>query len=613
MDTIFVSASRSPLQRAQIGGAVTVISRDQIEMRQARYVTDVLRSVPGFSVSQTGTAGSQTQVRVRGAEANHVLVLIDGIRANDPATGDEYRWEYLTTGNIERIEIVRGPQSALWGSDAVAAVVNVITRSGNGTNGLGAYTEGGTNDSLNAGLNGGTGGDNWSLGFGVERLETDGTNISRTGSESDGSDVLTAAISGDLEASDRLSFDFGLRMLDAYSEVDPTDFFTTGLPVDGDIVNEGTRTYAQVGATWQGSIRQHLGLRYFDSSNDNLVDGVQDSSTESDRTTLSYQADFALDDNLLSLALEHEQTDFRQRGAVIFGDPNQDQDVSVSSAIADYQHHASDNLTVLLSLRYDDNSDFDSTVTGRGSIAWQLTDGTRLRANVGTGQKSPTFTERFGYFPGQFVGNPNLKPESSTSYDIGIEHQFAVDRFSMGFTLFRQDLENEINGFVFDPNTFLSTAENRADDSDRQGVEVDARLKLSDNVELSGNYTYTDSSETNAGTTTNELRRPRHAGHLSASYRIPQRRANLYLAADYGGTRSDIFFPPFPEPSQIVTLSNFWLVDFTASYDVTESLDVYVRLNNLLDEDYEQVYGFATPGRSTFVGVRANFGKGRDK
>lgn len=578
-------------------------------MRQARYVTDVLRSVPGFSVSQSGATGSQTQVRVRGAEANHVLVLIDGIRANDPATGDEFRWEYLTTGNVERIEIIRGPQSSLWGSDAVAAVVNVITRTGNGAPRLGAYAEGGSNESRNAGIDGGTGGDNWSIGFGLERLETDGTNISRTGVEKDGSDVLTASLSAEVEATERLAFNVGLRTVDAWSQVDPTDFFVTGLPIDGDLVNEGTRTYVQAGATLRGNVRHHLNARYLDTKNDNLVDGLQESSTRADRLTLSYQADISLDDNLLSVAIEHEETEFRQRGAIVFGDPNQDQKMSVSSAIADYQHHANNNVTWLLSLRYDENSDFDSIVTGRASVAWQASDATRLRANIGTGQKAPTFIERFGFFPGQFVGNPDLKPETSTSYDIGIDRQFAGDKLAVGLTFFRQDLEDEINGFVFDPVTFLSTAENRSGDSERSGIEVDAKLTVSDSLELSGTYAYTDSSETNAGITTHELRRPRHAGHLTASYRLPDRRANVILAADYGGTRTDIFFPPFPNPSEIVTLDNFWLVDLTAAYDLTESIDVFVRMNNLLDEDYEQVYGFATPDRSTYVGVRASFGQ----
>ena len=164
VDNIVVSASRAPSPQVSVGSATTVITREQIELRQSRYVTDLLRSVPGFAVSQVGARGSQTQVRVRGAEANHVLVLIDGVRANDPASGDEFRWETLSTSNVERIEIVRGPQSSLWGSDALAGVVHVITRSGSAGGEIEAYGEGGSNSTLNAGVNGGTGGepcDSW--------------------------------------------------------------------------------------------------------------------------------------------------------------------------------------------------------------------------------------------------------------------------------------------------------------------------------------------------------------------------------------------------------------------------------------------------------------------
>lgn len=608
IDTIIVSASRSPLERAAVGSATTVISRDQIEMRQSRYVTDVLRSVPGFSVSQSGAVGSQTQVRVRGAEANHVLVLIDGIRANDPATGDEFRWEYLTTGNVERIEIVRGPQSSLWGSDAIAAVVNVITRTGNGPPRLGVYAEGGSNETLNAGLNGGTRGDNWSMGFGVERLKTAGTNISRSGNEDDGSDVLTASVSGSIQASERMSFNFGMRAVDAHSEVDPTDYFTTGLPIDADHVNEGAQTYAQVGAMLQGRFTHQLNARYLATNSDNFVDDLKDSSTKADRITFSYQADISLADDLLSLAVEQEETDFAQRGAIIFGDPNQDQSMSVSSVIADYRRRASDDLTWLFSIRYDDNSDFDSVTTGRASVSWQATSATRLRVNLGTGQKAPTFVERFGYFPGQFVGNPGLEPETSTSFDVGIDHQFGSEILSVGLTLFRQDLQNEIDGFVFDPNTFLSTAENRTEDSERNGIELEAKLTPSDWFEFNASYTYTDSNETNLGIDTNELRRPKHSGHLAVMYRLPAHKANVMLAADYGGTRSDIFFPPFPNPSEIVTLDNFWLVDLTTAYDLSATMSIFARINNLLDENYEQVFGFATPGRSAFVGFRTSFG-----
>lgn len=613
LDNIIVTASRSPLAKVNVGSSTTVITYQQIQRRQARYVTDLLRSVPGFSVSHSGTTGSQTQVRVRGAEANHVLVLIDGVRANDPAGGDEFRWELLSTNNVERIEIVRGPQSSLWGSDAVAAVVNVISRSGGNGSTFAGYGEGGSNNTLNAGLNGGTGGDGWSLAYGIERLDTDGTNIARIGDENDDSNMTTGSLSGKYRATDKLSLNLGIRTVDAYSQFDPTDFFVTGLPTDGDVSTDSAQTYVQGGvtlSTLDQRILHHVNFRYFDSDNQNLIDGVLDASTASDRRTIAYQADIQLDRNLLSLALEHERTGFQQRGQIVFGDPNQDQETQLNSAIVDFQGKSIARLTWLLGARYDDYSDFDNALTGRLSLAYDLRESTRLRGNVGTGQKAPTFTERFGFFPGQFIGNPDLQPETSTSFDLGIEQMFMDDAIELQLTYFNQDLENEINGFVFDPVTFLFTADNIDGSSSRKGIEFAGRVNIAENVELSAMYTYTDSNEEDGqGAEIRELRRPKHAGSVGGNFRFLDERANLSVVADYGGSRTDIFFPPFPAMSEIVTLDSYWLVELTGAYDISKTVNLFARVANLLDEDYEQIYGYQTPGRSVFAGIRVSFGR----
>ncbi len=612
VDQIVVTGARTPLNIEQIGSAVTVITRADIERREARLVTDLLRSVPGFSVSHTGVTGSQAQVRVRGAEANHILVLIDGVRANDPATGDEFRWEYLSAGNIERIEVVRGPQSSLWGSDAVAAVVHIITRSDTSMSGGDVFVESGSFDTQNAGLNGSVSGNSWVLRGGVESLDTEGSNASRTGTERDGADLTTASLSAELVASDKLSLNFGLRSVDAYTQFDPVDYFVTGLPTDGDVATDVQNLYAQVGAVLArdgSTVSQQLNIRYFDSDNHNLVDGALDTATASDRITFAYQADIRLGENLLSLALEREETEFEQRGAIVFGDPNQTQAMDVNSAMAEFQGLSTDRLTWIVSVRADDNSDFDNAYNGRVSVAYELNDTTTLRSSVGTGQKNPTFIERFGYFPGQFIGNPDLKPEHSISYDIGIDQRLAGDSFLLQVSLFQQDLTDEINGFVFDPVSFLSTAENMDGKSKRSGVELAARWALSESLGLAAHYTYTDSKEQDfLGNDVSELRRPRHAGGLSIDYRTADERFSTSLNADYGGTRTDIFYPPWPEPSQIVTLGDYWLLDLAAQYQLAPSLTVFARGSNLLDENYEQVYGYRTPGRAAYFGVRVSFG-----
>jgi vitamin B12 transporter len=613
IDQIIVVGARTPLALNQIGNATTLITRDQIEQRQARYVTDLLRSVPGFSVNHTGVAGSQTQVRVRGAEANHVLVLIDGVRANDPATGDEFRWEYLTTGNIERIEIVRGPQSALWGSDAVAAVVHVITRDGNGEANLSTYVEGGSNNTGNIGASGAVGSTNWSLSGGVEYVSTDGSNISREGSEEDDSDLTTVSLAARFSATDALSFDAQLRALDAYSQFDPVDFFVTGLPTDGDVATQTDNFNASVGAKLEspaGRVTNQVHARYYESDNRNFSDGVQNSSAASDRTTFAFQSDINLGENRLSLALEQERTKFEQRGDIVFGDPNQNQEMDVTSAIAEYQGLSNEQFTWLLSGRFDDNSDFDDAVNGRLSLAYQLSDVTKLRGSVGTGQKNPTFTERYGFFPGQFVGNPELLPERSVSYEVGLDRDFLDGALALQLTLFQQDLRDEIDGFVFDFDTFLATAENKDGKSERSGVELSSQWQVNERFGLGASYTYTDAAEQNAtGEDVRELRRPRHAGSLSVNFQSSSERIRANMTADYGGDRDDIFFPPFPALPEIVTLQSYWLLDLTAQYQLTPSFGIYVKGTNLLDEDYEQVYGYSTLGRAGYVGIRADFGQ----
>ena len=607
LDQIIVTGSRAPLAISASGSTVTIIERDAIERRQVRYVTDLLRQVPGFAVSQSGVPGSQTQVRVRGSEANHVLVLIDGARANDPATGDEFRWEFLTTSNIERIEIVRGPQSAIWGSDALAGVINIITRSGAAAASVDAYVETGTHDTLNNGLNGNFGGDRWDVGLSVERVATDGGNISRTGSEDDPSRVTTAALNTSWQATNALAVRLAARSVDARSQYDNIDYLVTGLPADSDVELATTQRYAQLALTAGGDaarIRHRFSAHYLDSENRNRTGGVDDISALSDRLTLGYQADVQIGADTLSLALEREKTNFEQRGPIGFGNPNQIRSISVDSLIADYQGKIGDVVSWLASARYDGNSDFDNAMSGRVSIAWQATEQTVVRLSGGTGRKNPTFIELYGYFPGQFVSNPDLKPEKSRAIDVGIEQQLG-SRLNLQFTAFRQDLQDEINGFVFDPVTLLSTADNMLGKSRRNGVEVALRWEAGAALTAGASYTYVDSQADDV----REVRRPKHSGSLDLDVAFLDERGHVVLAAAYGGTRIDTFFPPWPNPPETVTLDAHWLADLTVRYQASPTISLFARVANLLDTDYEQVYGYRMPGRTVYAGVTAQFAR----
>jgi vitamin B12 transporter len=616
-EIMLITAARTPLERVHAGNATTVITREQIERQQARYVTDLLRAVPGFSVSESGARGSQTQVRVRGAEGNHVLVLVDGIRANDPANSDEFRWELLSAYNVEKIEIIRGPQSALWGSDALAAVVYIDTIPDSDVTQFNGFAESGTESTLNTGFNGSTSGDAWSLSYGASQLNTDGTNTSRTGTEDDGSDLTTASLNGTLQATESLSFNAGIRAVDASSDFDSISF-ATGLPEDADLISDSKNLFLQSGVeldTFDGRIAHRLDLRLLETERDDLTDGLETSSSESDRTTISYQTTMQLDVNVLTLAAEHERSTFTQRGELInlgmgvILDPNQDQSMTVNSAIADFQWNITDNITALSSARYDDFSDFDDAVTGRFSLSYRLSDTTKLRAAVGTGQKNPTFTERFGFFPGSFVGNPNLKLEKSTAYEFGIEQLLLEDSLEIELTYFNQNLKDEINGYAFLPGQLDPTAINIPGDSERKGVEFATLYDITNNLQTGATYTYTDStSEPTPGIDVREVRRPANIGSIHGNYRLADNRANLFLVADYNGSQLDNFFPPFPQSPTTVKLPSYWLVSFTASYDMTDTINLYTRVTNLLDEDYEEIIGFQAPGLGAYAGFRINFG-----
>lgn len=601
---VIVTASRTPMDLNRVGNSATVITHDEIEQRQARYVTDVLRSVPGFSLTRSGVQGTRAEIRLRGSESNHVLVLIDGVRANDPAIDDGFRWEQLTTGNIERIEIVRGPQSALWGSDAIAGVVNIVTRRGDAT-GADGYIEGGSNRSSAGGINGRTRLSNWTFSGGLERIKTDGENISRGSGELDDSDTSMGSFRAGYDDGAGTGIDFSLRAVDAFVQ---TDAFTTQ-PVDANETTNSKSLAARLSgrvSTLDGKWGHQVAVDWFDSDNRYTQSGLASLASRSDRLKLTYQSNIHLGDDTLALAVEHEQTDFQQRGPVTFGDPNQDQKMDVTSLIADYQA-LSGNLTWLFSLRYDDNSDFNSSVASRASLSYALNDATTLRAGIGTARKNPTFSERFGFFAGQFLGNPDLKPERSLSYEAGIDQSLFGNTAQLQLTAFHHDLRDEINGFVFDAGSGLFTAENRDGKSRRSGLELAAIWSLHRHVDAGLNYTYLSSKQKDsAGASVHETRSPRHNGGLWATYNSAEDGFRLMLAADYGGSRTDQYFGTFP--ATLVKLNHYWLIDVTAEFKLKKTLSIYVRGTNAFDADYEEVFGYNTPGRQFYAGLRMSFG-----
>jgi vitamin B12 transporter len=264
------------------------------------------------------------------------------------------------------------------------------------------------------------------------------------------------------------------------------------------------------------------------------------------------------------------------------------------------------DLNLSASIRYDDSSEFDDVTTYRFTSSYLLrASNTRLHASYGEGQKSPTFIERFGFFPDQFLGNADLEPEKNKGFDVGIQQWLFGDITSIDVTYFSERLENEINGFAFDPDSGLFTAENLNGKSRRDGVEVELRSRIGGNLTVTGSYTYTDSREPNdTGGRSRELRRQKQMAALNLNQRLLNGRANVNVDVSYTGDQRDRFFPPFPENPQNVTLDSYLLFDVTGSFAVTEQLEIYARANNSFDENYQNVFGFQSPERAIYGGVR---------
>jgi len=618
---LVVTAGLEPISIRDVASSVTVITREEIDQRQVKYLADLLRSVPGFSVSQAGGPGSQTQVRVRGAEANQLLVLIDGIRANDPASNDEFQFQYALTSNIERIEIIRGPQSATWGTDALAGVINIIRRKDVSGRYLAANAEYGSFDSLDLGVNGGINADRYQLSGSVAYLESDGINISREGNENDGSRNTTANAVLDITATDSLHLVFTGQTVSARTDYDDTDFIVTGLPYDSDRETEASRDYLRgdlryepAGSRWSSS----FSVNWLDTGNDNYFDGSLDSSTAARSLEFRLKTSVLIgssgaQNHRLSFEIDQDNTDFKQRGiATPFGDPNQDQSYSDTGYAAEYVGQPFESFTWTLSGRLDDFSDFDNVFTWQLAASSHVSDSVKLRGSVGTGSKAPTFTELYGFYSEFFIGNPELKPEQSAGWELGVDLEFFRQQLTLGAAWFNQTLEDEIDGFVFDPNTFLFTAANRDEKSHRKGIELILNGELSETLSIDASYTYVDATErtSNADGSNNEIReirRPRHMASLVANFDFAENRGNVNLSVSYNGSQLDNFFPPPFFESETVELDAYTLVGLAASWKLNDSLELIGRVSNLLDEDYENVLGFSRPGIGVFAGLRGRF------
>jgi vitamin B12 transporter len=600
---IIVTASRQPVAADQSAASTTLIDEEAMDALSLPAMSDVLRLSPGLSVATTGPRGTQAQVRIRGAEANHTLLFLDGIRFNDPASGNEPRFELFTVDSLSRIEIVRGPQSALWGSEALGGVIAASTAGRATETPFLADAEYGSLDSARLfGRYGVSTGDlDLSASAGWQR--SDGIDSFGSGGERDGYENLALSARAAVRTG---AFEFGAvgHWIEGTSEYDGTDPVTF---LRADTLDE---TRNRIGAVrgWasfeQDGWAASADISYLDSANRNRLGDDPLNSTSGQRLTLGAQVSRRVGGHTLIAAIDHQDEDFRARDTVYFGGTDQDRARKSTAFVGEWRAEWAPWLGTDIALRHDDFSAFADATTFRASLLIRPVEHLTFHAAYGEGIAQPTFFDLYGFFPGSFVGNPDLKPESSRGWEAGV--RWDQDRLSLGVTGFSNRLRNEIVD-VFDSGTFLSSTANADGKSHRDGVEIQAEYRHATWFNLIANYTFLDASEQRVAGTAQlrEVRRPRSTANLIAYGSASRLSWSTSLA--YVGKRRDTDFDLFPSP--VVTLDDYVLASVRVAYRILPQVELYARMENAFDAEYQDVVGYNTPGRTVYAGLRVAFGR----
>jgi vitamin B12 transporter len=558
----------------------------------------VLKNVPGLNLVQSGGPGGQTTVFMRGTNANHTKVLVDGIDVGDPSspTGAFDFGQFLTQ-DIQKVEVLRGPQSGLYGSDAIGGVIDIITKSGSGPAQFSTAVQGGSFDTFNqaGGVSGSAGPFHYTAN--LEHFHSGATpvtplNLLPPGQQrnDDYDDNLTGSTKLGFDVTDH--FDLGLvaRYTDTHLRLTGDDFNTFPSTPDAQQSANNTRQYYTRGTghfvAFAGALEQTLGVAYSSIESSDFSPDVPPSDFSGERTKIDWQGNVRLaHDEMLILGAEHQRDEIR---VPIAGS------TSIDSGYAELQSGVGGTLFNTVSVRYDDNDRFGGKVTYRVAPVYLIKDsGTRLKASLGTGFKAPTLDEMFHDYPAfDFFANPHLQPENSTGYDLGFEQAVWGNTVSFGVTYFRNDIKN----LITDNADFTSYANVGRAVTD--GVESFVAWQPLRTLSLRADYTFTEA--TDAILHQELLRRPKHKIDLNARWQATSRLsldATVLAVSSWVDGNRDFSIPRLQAPG-------YTTADLAANYDLTGKLAVFGRINNLFDRHYENPVGYLQPGLGAFAGIK---------
>ncbi|MEW6368363.1 MAG: TonB-dependent receptor [Acidobacteriota bacterium] len=606
---VVVTATRTELPTREVASSTTVISSAEIDQKQANSVVEALRNVPALDVVQSGGPGHHASVFIRGAQPEHTLMLIDGIEMNDPSSaGRTYDFEQLTTDDVDQIEIIRGPQSTLYGSDAIGGVINIITRKGDGPMSSSVSAEAGSFDTFREKLrvSGSSGAFNYSLG--VSRTDSQGISAadeSLGNPEKDGLGNTSVSTRLGLSAAANLDLDVFAGLTDATTDVDT--YGGSGGDDPNSFVyyrqwylrTQGTLRLA--GGTWEQkfgvSVSEHFRHYYDDVDAQHPYD--RNDTTFSGRIIKAdWQSNlYSRDINTMTIGVESEDERGRSHyySESIWGPYSSTFDAvsaRTSGVFVQDQVKVCGAWLTTLGARLDDHSEFGSKLTYRIASAYLIPAwDSKIKGTFGTGFKAPSLYQLYSQY-----GDTSLKPESSMGWDIGFEQYLLHETLAAGATYFRNRFTNLIE---YDSATSKYGNVLQADAS---GVEIFASVDPGEKLSFRASYTLTDTRDGSTGRPL--IRRPRHKFGFDVNSRLNQR-ASIHVSLIHVGEREDNDSSTWP--SIPVTMDAYTIVNVAAKYRIGRNIRLFGRIDNLFNSEYEEVYGYGSPGISASCGVGLAF------
>jgi vitamin B12 transporter len=624
---------RAGIPASEIGTAVSIVTAQEIEQRQLRTTADVLRAMPGVTVTGFGSPGQVVQVRLRGAEGRHTRVLIDGVEANTTKDA-EFDFSNLSPEDVERIEIIRGPMSALYGSGAIGGVINITTKSARGPLGLSVRVEGGSfgTKDLSGRLAGGN--ENGFISLTGQVRDVRGFPVAPGGVVSQSTTLQTYGLHAGVTVAPAAKLDMTLRYTDkragfpdfGASDPSPTKPFATADDANNKLIERSL--LGGVRLSWDSfgsALTQELKTNYSSDVSSNrfqpllgfAAGTINNSRDEGARLTYGYSATYRLPTDpafgrhAVTGLIEKQTETFKPFSDfdTSFGDYNGDGVTRTRSRVSyagEWRGTFAERLSLTAGARRDDNDTFQDFNTWRTSASFDWREAAlRPHASLGTGVKLPGLYDQFGSNTSSYQSNPLLRPETSRGYDVGVETKLLGGRVLADVTYFNADLKDKIGLNGFDLGTFKSFPTNAVGVSTRRGVEVSGQYQITPVWFVGAAYTYTDARQPNG---TAEVRRVPHGGRLDVRYLFDEGKGTVTLAAignsrtpDYAFSNDGFF------NRSTVQIPGYWTLQLGASYKVAPNVEVYGRIENAFNTKYQEVYGYNTAGIGAYAGVKFKF------